>query len=169
MNPSGWEFPLPDEDRVGELARLMGAELHAPLVIYLRGDLGSGKTTFARSLIHGLGYPGRVKSPSYGLLESYDTGDLRVLHLDLYRISDPAELDYLALRDLFDRHTILLVEWPERGEGALPAPDLVMHFAEAPESRFVQLSSRTPAGASLSHAVRESARRLHSGSGLPGT
>lgn len=169
MNPSGWEFPLPDEDRVAVLARMMCEALRAPLVIYLRGDLGAGKTTFARSLIRALGYPGRVKSPSYGLLESYDIGDLRVLHLDLYRVGDPAELDFLALRDLFDQHSILLVEWPERGEGTLPAPDLVMHFAEAPESRFVQLSSRTPAGASLSHAVRESARRLHSGSGLPGT
>jgi len=160
MNPAGWRFPLPDEGRVSELAKLFCAELRAPFVIYLRGDLGAGKTTFARSLIHALGYPGRVKSPTYGLLESYDTGNLHVLHLDPYRIGDPAELDYLALRDLYDKDSVLLIEWPERGEGFLPAPDLIMSFGEVQERRFVHFFSNTPLGENLSRTVQQASIAL---------
>jgi tRNA threonylcarbamoyladenosine biosynthesis protein TsaE len=160
MSPAGWRFPLPDEGQVSVLAQLFCAELRAPLVIYLRGDLGAGKTTFARSLIHALGYPGRVKSPTYGLLESYDTGDLHVLHLDLYRIGDPVELEYLALRDLFDKDSVLLIEWPERGEGFLPAPDLIMSFGEVQEKRFVHLLSNTPLGENLSRSVQQASIAL---------
>lgn len=153
---------LPDEGRVTVLAQLFRPLLNPPLVIYLQGDLGAGKTTFARALIQAMGYPNRVKSPSYGLLESYRIDPLHFLHLDLYRIGDPAELEYLAIRDQLDGNCVLLAEWPEKGAGFLPEPDLVMHFKEVPESRFVQLISRSEAGERLSLAVRQSSENSHS-------
>jgi len=144
---------LSDEGSVGTLARGFADVLAAPLVVYLQGDLGAGKTTFARALIHALGYRGRVKSPSYGLLEHYEAGGFTVLHLDLYRIDSPAELDYLAVRDLFDNQSILLVEWPEKGGGFLPPADVVLNFGEAGNRRFVRVGARSGAGDALLRAV----------------
>jgi len=126
-----WLRPVPDETAVARLAASFAGFARPPLVIFLQGDLGAGKTTFARAFIHALGYEGYVKSPSYGLLESYQAGGMNVLHLDLYRIEDPEELDFLALRDLFDDQTILLVEWPDKGRYHLPEPDLRLVFEVA--------------------------------------
>lgn len=159
MTSSAWSYALPDEGGLVELARSMRQNLQAPLVIYLHGDLGSGKTTFARALIHALGYSGRVKSPSYGLLEPYTAGGFNILHLDLYRIESPAELDYLAIRDLFDQHSLLLVEWPEKGAGFLAPADLELHFSETAGQRFVQLKPRSRAGASLAQATQQQCKK----------
>ncbi len=106
----------------GELAAQ--PQLLAGQVVYLEGDLGMGKTTLVRYLLQQLGYVGRVKSPTYGLLEQYDLQSLKVLHLDLYRLLDAEELEYLGLRDLHDSDTALLAEWPDKGKGVLPSPDL---------------------------------------------
>ena len=137
------------------------AEQLAPLlaagdILFLEGDLGAGKTTFARAYIHALGYEGYVKSPSYGLLETYAVPGLSVLHLDLYRIEDPEELEYLAIRDQFDERTVLLVEWPDRGAGFLPQPDLVLDFGEKDAMRFIACSACTPAGRALAAEVTQS-------------
>ena len=144
---------MPDESVVGELASRFAECLETPAVIYLQGDLGAGKTTFARAYVHALGFQGYVKSPSYGLLETYDVGSQKVLHLDLYRIEDPEELEYLALRDLFDSQTALLVEWPERGINHLPAPDLVLEFGENEASRFIRCRICTAHGRDLGEKV----------------
>ncbi len=120
-----------DEAAMTALASRMAQRLVPPLVIFLNGDLGAGKTTFVRALIQGLGHQGRVKSPTYGLLEHYELAAMEVLHLDLYRIGDPGELEYLGISDLHAEHSLLVVEWPERGEGALPAPDLSLQLDEA--------------------------------------
>ncbi|NRB71060.1 MAG: tRNA (adenosine(37)-N6)-threonylcarbamoyltransferase complex ATPase subunit type 1 TsaE [Xanthomonadales bacterium] len=125
------ETEVLDEAAMIALAARLATELAAPLVVFLEGDLGAGKTTFVRALIQGLGHPGRVKSPTYGLLEHYELGAMEVLHLDLYRIGDPGELEYLGISDLHDERSLLLIEWPERGEGALPAPDLSLRLQEA--------------------------------------
>jgi tRNA threonylcarbamoyladenosine biosynthesis protein TsaE len=134
---TAWVQAVESEQAVGELAARFASAVQTPAVIYLRGDLGAGKTTFARAYIHSLGFPGYVKSPSYGLLETYSAGGQTILHLDLYRIEDPEELEFLAIRDLFDEESVLLVEWPDRGEHHLPAPDLVLDFDEKDEVRFV--------------------------------
>jgi len=155
MKPSGWSLTLPDEGRLGDLARVMVPHLQAPLVIYLQGELGAGKTSFARALINALGYSGRVKSPSYGLLEPYTAAGFNILHLDLYRVESPDELDYLAVRDLFDDKSLLLVEWPQKGAGFLPAADLELHFVEADGRRFVRFMARSCAGVALERAVRQ--------------
>jgi tRNA threonylcarbamoyladenosine biosynthesis protein TsaE len=144
-----WEQAVPDEAAVQKLAARFARHLQTPLVIYLQGDLGAGKTTFARAYIHALGYEGYVKSPSYGLLETYEAGGQKVLHLDLYRIEDPEELEFLALRDLYDGSSALLVEWPEQGEKFLPKADLLLLFGENNESRFIQCSAFSARGAAL--------------------
>ncbi len=97
-------------------------------VVYLHGDLGVGKTTLVRGLLRALGYQGRVKSPSYGLIETYDFENLTVHHLDLYRLGHGEEITYLGLEDLFDDPTLLLVEWAEKGKGYLPAATDVVHL-----------------------------------------
>lgn len=120
-----------DETALAALAGRIGEGLRPPLTVYFRGDLGAGKTTFVRALIQSLGHSGRVKSPTYGLLEHYVLPEVDVLHLDLYRITDPGELEFLGIEDLRDDRTVLLVEWPERGRGVLPEPDLLIDLAEA--------------------------------------
>jgi len=129
------EVFFPREEDVGEFANRLASGLHLPMVIWLEGDLGAGKTTFARGLIQALGYKGRVKSPTYGLLEHYQLDSLQVLHMDLYRISDPGELEFLGIEDLLDDRTILLIEWPDRGRGWIPDPDYIFEFSYAAEGR----------------------------------
>jgi len=148
-----WVEAVGSEQAVGELAARFAACVQVPAVIYLRGDLGAGKTTFARAYIHALGFTGYVKSPSYGLLETYAAGGQNVLHLDLYRIEDPEELEYLALRDLFDDQSVLLVEWPDRGGYYLPKPDLVLDFGENNETRFICCHALSERGRKLSEKV----------------
>lgn len=152
---TAWILPLPDEEAARAFARRFCDHVRPPAVWYLEGDLGAGKTTFARAFVHGLGYEGYVKSPSYGLLETYRAGGMQVLHLDLYRIEDPEELEFLAIRDLFDSETVLLVEWPDRGGNMLPPPDLVLHFDENHESRFVRLTAKTARGQQLSQSIEQ--------------
>ena len=124
----------------------------------LQGDLGAGKTTFARAYIQALGFEGYVKSPSYGLLETYEAGGFNILHLDLYRIEDPEELEYLALRDLFDQRTVLLIEWPERGEGHLPGADLTLKFGETGGKRHIACQEGSARGLALARSISSSFR-----------
>lgn len=148
-----WVREVADETAVSALALAFVKGIRTPLVIFLKGDLGAGKTTFARAFVHALGYQGYVKSPSYGLLESYRAGGIAVLHLDLYRIEDPEELDYLAIRDLYDAETVLLVEWPEKGVRHLPPPDLELYFDEADESHTIACFAKSTAGIEVSNVV----------------
>ena len=135
MGAARGEMVFPDEHALEIFAKKFASDLHLPLVIWLQGDLGAGKTSFARALIHALGYHGRVKSPTYGLLEQYQIASLQVLHMDLYRINDPGELEFLGLEDLLDDKTILLIEWPDKGGQWLPEPDFIFEFAYASEGR----------------------------------
>lgn len=93
-------------------------------VVYLEGDLGAGKTTLARGFLRRLGVEGAIRSPTYTLMEPYRAGDVEVLHMDLYRLNDPAELHNLGLSDFPPDRTLWLVEWPQRGRGVLPEPDI---------------------------------------------
>lgn len=153
-----WHWMVADEAAVARLAACFARAAVPPLVGYLRGDLGAGKTTFARAYVHALGYEGYVKSPSYGLLETYDTALQKVLHLDLYRIEDPEELEFLALRDLFDERTVLLIEWPDRGAGHLPAADFVLEFGETGGERHIECLGLTGRGQELARAAADSFR-----------
>jgi tRNA threonylcarbamoyladenosine biosynthesis protein TsaE len=116
------------------------------LMIYLHGDLGAGKSTLARALLRALGVVGSIKSPTYALLEAYDTALGLVLHLDLYRLSEPHELAYLGADELFADAVLSLVEWPEKATGALPAPDLRLQLEHAAAGRTAMISAASPTG-----------------------
>jgi len=126
---------LADEGAVANLAAQLAPQLRSGGVIHLRGDLGAGKTTFARALIAALGVQGRIKSPTYSLIESYRADGLAIHHLDLYRIADPGELEWLGLEELQDEASLILIEWPERGGDALPAADLALTLVHAEPGR----------------------------------
>lgn len=137
---------LPSEAVLGDFACVFARELQAPLVIYLEGPLGAGKTTFVRALARALGFNGRVKSPTYGLLERYEINDIQLIHLDLYRVAEEGELQFLALRDLFDRQTILLIEWPRKGGREIPPADIEIRFSDSVIDRELKATSLTQAG-----------------------
>lgn len=118
---------------------LLAALLADGLIIYLEGDLGAGKTTLVRGLLRGLGHAGPVRSPTYTLLEGYQLAGRSIHHLDLYRLADPEELEYLGIRDICDGRSILLVEWPGKGVGVLPAADLVLRVRHAGAARILEL------------------------------
>ncbi len=122
----------------------------APAVIYLQGDLGAGKTTLVRGYLKSLTYPGPVRSPTYTLVEPYDTPVAgRVYHLDLYRLTDPEELEFLGIRDIQAEQGVMLVEWPEQGSGWLPAADLVVSIAHRADGRDVALAANSEHGAQM--------------------
>jgi tRNA threonylcarbamoyladenosine biosynthesis protein TsaE len=110
-------------------------------ILYLRGQLGAGKTTCARSLLRQLGVAGTIRSPTYTLVDSYATATLVCVHVDLYRVQSALEVDELGLRDLTVAGHLLLIEWPERGEGAVPPADLDVWLQYWDESRTAILSA----------------------------
>jgi tRNA threonylcarbamoyladenosine biosynthesis protein TsaE len=120
-------------------------------LVFLEGDLGAGKTTLVRGLLRGLGHHGPVRSPTYTLVETYELPGALVHHLDLYRIADPDELEFLGIRDLLDGTSLVLVEWPERGAGILPAPDLRVRIEHLDQGRRLGFEP-TPAWAGLLEA-----------------
>lgn len=121
--------------------------------IELRGPLGAGKTTFARHLLRALGVPGRIKSPTFAVLEPYEVGGLSIAHFDFYRFDQPREWIDAGFRDVFAAPGLKLVEWPERAEGQLPLPDLRVHIAPgaSDDSRTVRFEALTPLGKELLH------------------
>jgi len=144
------------EDAQDAFGRRLAEHLEPPCVIYLEGDLGTGKTTLVRGVLRGLGHQGSVRSPTYTLIEPYEIAGFHLFHLDLYRLGDPEELEYLGLRDLLDGDSVLLVEWPGRGAGALPPPDLSIRISHAPPGRDLELLPRGEIGERLAAAVTSS-------------
>ena len=152
-----WSTFLPDESAtVAAGARLGSAigEGEHLLTIHLCGDLGAGKTTFTRGVLSYFGHSGAVKSPTYTLVEVYELPARTVYHFDLYRLGDPEELEYMGIRDYFVPSSVSLIEWPSRGEGVLPPPDLVATLKVQDGGRIVKLEASSDAGAALIERIK---------------
>ena len=136
------------------IARAVPQQLAQPLFIALEGDLGAGKTTLVSGVLEALGVASHARSPTYTLLEPYETAQVRVYHLDLYRLSDASELEMLGVRDLLNSQSVLFIEWPERGAGYLPTPSIASRIAYAgEEEREVTLQAYDAPGHELLGAV----------------
>jgi tRNA threonylcarbamoyladenosine biosynthesis protein TsaE len=136
---------LADEDATVALGAALGRALDPGMVVYLSGDLGAGKTTLARGVLKGLGYAGRVRSPTFTLVEVYEFSRLYLYHFDFYRFGDPSELDEAGFREYFDPRSVCLVEWPEKAAG-LPPPDLHVTLRIAGPSRQAELEAHSETG-----------------------
>ena len=135
-----------DEDAMLGLGAQIAQATDGRGVIYLHGDLGAGKTTLSRGLIRGFGHDGKVKSPTFTLVEPYETPRARVFHFDLYRLVDPEELEFLGIRDYFQGDALCLIEWPERGVGILPKADLDITITPHGAGRMLRLTPRGERG-----------------------
>ena len=141
------------ETRTAEETEALGRELAGMrpdlstlVVLYLTGELGAGKTTFARGFLRALGVGGAVRSPTYTLLELHELEGVTALHIDLYRLHDAAELDSLGLREWARPQSLWLIEWPERGAGRLPPPDLTLTFAVGAQAHEIEVQPHSNPG-----------------------
>ena len=137
---------LPDEAATLAFGAALAHALTPGLTIYLMGDLGAGKTTLARGVLRGLGYMGKVKSPTYTLVEVYTVSRLSLYHFDFYRFADPREWVDAGFREHFNPDTVCLVEWPEKAGEFLPTPDVRIVLSVAEDGRSLQANAETEAG-----------------------
>jgi len=137
---------LPDENATLELGGAIARGLEPGLILFLHGELGAGKTTLVRGVLRALGYAGRVKSPTYALVELYAVSRLHLHHFDFYRFSDPREWTEAGFRESFDGQKVSLVEWPEKAQGLLPLPDVELTLAIQDSGRVATLVANTPKG-----------------------
>lgn len=137
---------LADETATVGYGRRLGEALTANMVVFLRGELGAGKTTLVRGVVGAFGHTGAVKSPTYTLVEPYEFADVTVYHFDLYRLADPEELEYIGIRDYFGPNGISLIEWDERGAGMLPSPDIIIELKRSNEGREATILSFSDEG-----------------------
>ncbi|MFY0991483.1 tRNA (adenosine(37)-N6)-threonylcarbamoyltransferase complex ATPase subunit type 1 TsaE [Halomonas sp. C05BenzN] len=135
------QLRLDDEDRQVAFGECLGRALQGHGRVHLEGELGAGKTTLARGILRSHGYRGAVKSPTYTLVEPYELDGVRVHHFDLYRLGDPEELEFIGGRDLLAEDALCIIEWPGRGEGWLPTPDLVVRLRLAGAGREARLEA----------------------------
>lgn len=131
------------------------SSLDSRLAIHLIGDLGAGKTTFSRGFIQALGYSGRVKSPTYTLVEPYDINGRVIFHFDLYRLADPEELEFVGIRDYGEGNSISLIEWPSKGEGFLPNPNICINIAFTDSGRLITIEGLDPVGEKVVQQLEE--------------
>jgi len=129
-------------------------KLDSPFIFFLYGQLGAGKTTLVRGFLRGLGYGGRVKSPTYTLVESYEVLIGTVFHFDLYRLHTPEELESIGIQDYFIPWATCIIEWPEHGKGLLPLPDLSCYISLHDNSREIKLTAQTACGKTIIELFR---------------
>lgn len=160
------ELVLPDASATEllgrSLARAFPGASHSSAALFLEGDLGAGKTTCVRALLRSCGVSGLIRSPTYTLVESYrlatHTQELTCVHVDLYRLEGASEVDELGLRDFLTPGHLLLIEWPQKGAGSLPPPDLSLSLEFASSGRRARLRAGTERGAAWLDNLRDDAR-----------
>ncbi|WP_122508583.1 tRNA (adenosine(37)-N6)-threonylcarbamoyltransferase complex ATPase subunit type 1 TsaE [Pseudomonas atacamensis] len=137
---------LADEQAMSDLGTRIARVTQGHGLIFLEGNLGMGKTTLSRGIIRGLGHVGAVKSPTFTLVEPYEIGDIRAFHFDLYRLVDPEELEFLGIRDYFEDDALCLIEWPAKGAGFLPKPDLTITIGPQDSGRSLKILAQGSRG-----------------------
>ncbi|MEH6469209.1 MAG: tRNA (adenosine(37)-N6)-threonylcarbamoyltransferase complex ATPase subunit type 1 TsaE [Porticoccus sp.] len=141
------------EEAMVQLGVQLGVELSqtpsSSALVFLDGDLGVGKTTLCRGILQAFGHTGTVKSPTYTLVESYQLGNALLHHFDLYRLGNPEELEFIGIRDYFHQGNYCLIEWPNRGAGILPVPDLEVMISVTKNGRDVSITAATDVGNSI--------------------
>ena len=150
-----WQRVLNGAEAQSRFGAQLAAVCPSRALIYLQGDLGTGKTTLVRGFLRGRGERGAVRSPTFTLIEPYDLKDGKLYHLDLYRLADPEELEFLGWRDLVAEQAVVFVEWPERGTGWLPVPDLLIVLKHAESGRVAILLPKSPTGDAILLALAE--------------
>jgi tRNA threonylcarbamoyladenosine biosynthesis protein TsaE len=150
------DIKLPDPGATEALGRAVAAGALAGRVLHLRGDLGAGKTTLVRGLLRALGHAGRVKSPTYTLVEPYELSSLHFYHFDFYRLKNRAEWEHAGFRDYFNAHSMCVVEWPERAAGLLAPPDLEIALSFDGDGRRAQVQAHSEPGRAWLSLVRSS-------------
>ena len=130
------------ESELEECGRVLARTLEAGNVVFLQGGIGAGKTTIARGILRGFGYCGIAPSPTYTLMETYELDQVRIVHMDLYRIERSQDLESIGIRDYFDGQAIFLIEWPDQMLAILPEPDLRISLSTALEGRSIQIESK---------------------------
>jgi tRNA threonylcarbamoyladenosine biosynthesis protein TsaE len=166
MPVSDLDLALPDASATealgGALARAFPGAEEGSAALYLEGDLGAGKTTCVRAFLRACGVGGLIRSPTYTLVETYRldgrTPPLTCVHIDLYRLEGAGQVDELGLRDFLDARHLLLVEWPQKGAGSLPPPDLELSFEFAASGRRARLRAGTARGETWTLNLREDTR-----------
>lgn len=153
MTSADFSLFLPDEAatlslaaRLADSLKMAALQTPQPLMVYLNGDLGSGKTTFVRGFLRARGFSGNVKSPTYNLLESYALGALAVLHFDLYRFSDPQEWEEAGFDDVLSPPALVFVEWAACAAGFVPPPDLTLSFSVQETGRMCTILPNSATG-----------------------
>ena len=146
-------YDLKDEGETLRLAENMASHLRPGMNLYLKGELGAGKTTFVRGLLRGLSYQDKVKSPTYTLVESYNFDKFIIYHFDLYRFKDETEWDDAGFREYFNNSAICLVEWPEKAGHILPKPDISIELSHVILGRNIHLIGYSLIGAECLKAI----------------
>ena len=144
-----YRITLSDEEATLAWGKKLATACQQSVTFFLHGELGAGKTTLTRGFVQGLGYQGRVKSPTYTLVEAYELANWQVYHFDLYRLADPEELEFMGIRDYFGADCLCLVEWPEKGVGWLPEPDLELDLEYVGTGRELTFTARTVKGQAI--------------------
>lgn len=141
-----FEKYLAHEQATLDTAAKLAVTLRGRCVVFLEGQLGTGKTTFSRGILHALGHKGSVKSPTFTLVEPYDISGGQVYHFDLYRLTSPEEVEYLGVDDYLNGEYLCLIEWPDKGRNFLPDCDVMVHLKVQGKGRLVRIEGKSEKG-----------------------